>query len=139
VACLQQSHFVLYVLFEFGICLYQSRLAASLCSLPVCLSIRLFVCPSVRYPTCEHDILKINEPNFDRNWHKLCTGRRHEKANFRVRRSHEAKVRFIGLTEASFLIFLGRVGFLVRIEQQHSVIKGQLHLRYLNHHFTKYQ
>ena len=39
----------------------------------------------------------------------------------------------------SFIIPLGQVGFLIIIEQQHSVIKGQLHLRYLNHHFTKYQ
>jgi len=80
------------------------------------LSVRSFVRPSIRYQTCEHDILKTNEPILMQICTRDLRGKGMEWSAFGSGRqkstSQEAIVGFRWLKEASFSNPLGRVGFL---------------------------
>jgi len=79
------------------------------------------VCPSVRqlsflyYQTCQHDILKTNEPILMQ--HRWFTRQGNGTIDFKLEsegqrsRSHEVVDRFVGVVEASFTTPYGRVAF----------------------------
>ena len=59
----------------------------ALCSEVVRPSVRSFACPFVRYETCQHDILKTNEPTVMQIGTSGPRWQGHETINFVVRRS----------------------------------------------------